>query len=67
VEKESFFNWFYFAINLGSLLAVTAIVYVQVSTCGSTPCCRLHCSRIHLFDPALQLQCDRYICRVTNM
>lgn len=30
-EKESFFNWFYFAINLGSLLAVTAIVYVQVS------------------------------------
>jgi POT family len=30
IEKESFFNWFYFAINLGSLLAVTAIVYVQV-------------------------------------
>lgn len=28
-EKESFFNWFYFAINLGSLLAVTVIVYVQ--------------------------------------
>lgn len=29
-EKDSFFNWFYFAINLGSLLAVTVIVYIQV-------------------------------------
>ena len=30
-EKDSFFNWFYFAINLGSLLAVTTLVYVQES------------------------------------
>lgn len=28
-EKTSFFNWFYFSINLGSLLAVTVIVWVQ--------------------------------------
>lgn len=28
-QKDSFFNWFYFAINLGSLLAVTVIVYIQ--------------------------------------
>ncbi|DBA89647.1 hypothetical protein WJX79_009961 [Trebouxia sp. C0005] len=30
-EKDSFFNWFYFAINLGSFLAVTTLVYVQES------------------------------------
>ena len=28
-EKESFFNYFYMAINVGSLIACTAIVYVQ--------------------------------------
>lgn len=28
-EKKSFFNWFYFSINVGSLIASTAIVYVQ--------------------------------------
>lgn len=28
-EKESFFNWFYLAINLGSLVASTVIVYIQ--------------------------------------
>ncbi len=28
-EKQSFFNWFYFSINVGSLIASTAIVYVQ--------------------------------------
>jgi peptide/histidine transporter 3/4 len=28
-EKKSFFNWFYFSINVGSLLAVTGIVWVQ--------------------------------------
>lgn len=30
-EKESFFNWFYLAINIGSLIACTAIVYIQDS------------------------------------
>ncbi|KAK9791573.1 hypothetical protein WJX73_008951 [Symbiochloris irregularis] len=30
-EKRSFFNWFYFAINLGSLLACTVVVYIQDS------------------------------------
>ena len=30
-EKDSFFNWFYFAINLGSFLAVTTLVYIQES------------------------------------
>lgn len=30
-DKNSFFNWFYLAINLGSLLAVTVVVYVQDS------------------------------------
>ncbi|PRW50755.1 NRT1 PTR FAMILY -like [Chlorella sorokiniana] len=28
-EKTSFFNWFYFFVNIGSLLAVTIIVWVQ--------------------------------------
>uniref|UniRef100_A0A383WJ92 Major facilitator superfamily (MFS) profile domain-containing protein n=1 Tax=Tetradesmus obliquus TaxID=3088 RepID=A0A383WJ92_TETOB len=28
-EKERFFNWFYLAINVGSLIACTAVVYVQ--------------------------------------
>lgn len=28
-EKNSFFNWFYFAINLGSLLASLVVVYIQ--------------------------------------
>lgn len=31
MEKKSFFNWFYFAINWGSCLAVTVIVYIQDS------------------------------------
>ena len=30
LEKKSFFNWFYFAINWGSCIAVTVIVYIQV-------------------------------------
>lgn len=30
-DKSSFFNFFYFVINLGSLLAVTVVVYVQDS------------------------------------
>ncbi len=29
LEKQSFFNWFYFSINVGSLIASTVIVYVQ--------------------------------------
>lgn len=28
-EKESFFNWFYLAINVGSLIACTVVVYIQ--------------------------------------
>ena len=28
-EKESFFNYFYLAINVGSLIACTVIVYIQ--------------------------------------
>eukprot|EP00959_Pyramimonas_sp_CCMP1952_P214158 4480849-Pyramimonas_sp.AAC.1 len=28
-EKNSFFNWFYFAINVGSLLASVVVVYIQ--------------------------------------
>eukprot|EP00798_Chlamydomonas_sp_ICE-L_P031612 gene31612-6808_t len=28
-EKDSFFNWFYLAINIGSFIACTAIVYIQ--------------------------------------
>ena len=26
---QSFFNWFYLVINLGSLLACTVVVYIQ--------------------------------------
>lgn len=29
--QESFFNWFYLAINIGSLIACTVIVYIQDS------------------------------------
>ena len=29
-QKQSFFNWFYFSINVGSLLACTVIVDIQV-------------------------------------
>ena len=29
--KRSFFNWFYFFVNIGSLAAVTGVVYVQDS------------------------------------
>jgi len=28
-EKQSFFNWFYFFINVGGLIASTVIVYIQ--------------------------------------
>jgi len=28
-EKTSFFNWFYFFVNIGSLIAVTVIVWIQ--------------------------------------
>ena len=28
-EKQSFFNWFYFSINVGSLIACTVIVWIQ--------------------------------------
>jgi dipeptide/tripeptide permease len=30
-EKASFFNWFYLAINMGSLISCTAVVWVQDS------------------------------------
>lgn len=30
-EKESFFNWFYLAVNVGSLIASIVIVYIQDS------------------------------------
>eukprot|EP01130_Rhizamoeba_saxonica_P014468 TRINITY_DN6325_c0_g1_i3.p1 TRINITY_DN6325_c0_g1~~TRINITY_DN6325_c0_g1_i3.p1 ORF type:complete len:444 (+),score=62.15 TRINITY_DN6325_c0_g1_i3:173-1504(+) len=30
--KQTFFNWFYFAINLGALLSFTLIAYVQEQT-----------------------------------
>ncbi|MFS7911793.1 putative bacterial ABC-type protein transporter [Helianthus anomalus] len=29
VKKYSFFNWFFFAINMGALLGITLMVYVQ--------------------------------------
>ena len=29
-EKKSFFNYFYLVINIGSLVAVTVVVYIQV-------------------------------------
>jgi len=30
-EKESFFNYFYVVINMGSLIACTVVVFLQVS------------------------------------
>eukprot|EP00803_Ostreobium_quekettii_P011290 evm.model.scf_938.2 EVM.evm.TU.scf_938.2 scf_938:29735-33363(+) len=30
-EKDSFFNWFYLSINVGSLAATTIIVYIEVN------------------------------------
>jgi dipeptide/tripeptide permease len=29
-EKKSFFNWFYFSVNLGGIIAMTVIVWIQV-------------------------------------
>lgn len=29
LKKYAFFNWFFFAINMGALLAITVLVYVQ--------------------------------------
>ncbi|KAL5780577.1 hypothetical protein ACOSQ2_011314 [Xanthoceras sorbifolium] len=29
-KKSAFFNWFFFAINLGAFLAITVLVYVQL-------------------------------------
>lgn len=29
-KKYAFFNWFFFAINMGALLGITVLVYVQV-------------------------------------
>jgi dipeptide/tripeptide permease len=29
-EKQSFFNWFYLVINVGSLVACTVIIWIQV-------------------------------------
>lgn len=37
-QKQSFFNWFYFSINVGSLIAVTVIVKIQVCCCCSLRC-----------------------------
>ena len=39
-EKRSFFNWFYFAINLGGILAMTVIVWIQVRSHAA--CSMLH-------------------------
>lgn len=33
-EKQSFFNWFYLVINVGSLVACTVIVWIQVRSCA---------------------------------
>lgn len=30
-EKDSFFNWFYLSINIGSLVSSTVIVYIEVN------------------------------------
>eukprot|EP01026_Neomeris_dumetosa_P055140 TRINITY_DN49928_c0_g1_i10.p1 TRINITY_DN49928_c0_g1~~TRINITY_DN49928_c0_g1_i10.p1 ORF type:complete len:549 (-),score=54.66 TRINITY_DN49928_c0_g1_i10:308-1954(-) len=34
-EKASFFNWFYFSINVGSFIASTVIVYIQTNVSWS--------------------------------
>jgi hypothetical protein len=38
-EKQSFFNYFYLAINIGSLIACTCIVWVQVCTSTGVVSC----------------------------
>jgi dipeptide/tripeptide permease len=54
-EKKSFFNWFYFSINLGSIIAMTVVVWIQV-------CSRPHfvlsvCPRQHSMPSACCTVC----------
>lgn len=31
IKKQSFFNWFYFSINVGALIAASVLVYIQMN------------------------------------
>jgi dipeptide/tripeptide permease len=62
-EKQSFFNWFYLVINVGSLLACTIIIWIQVhfiseglcgclwAVCCSCGCCMLFYRGNRTFAP----------------
>ena len=49
-EKRSFFNWFYFFVNIGSLLAVTVIVWVQVR---GVMVCGVRCAVVWCVDEGM--------------
>ena len=45
LDKQSFFNWFYFFINVGSLIACTLIVWIQARLEGGVSGCSAHRKR----------------------
>jgi dipeptide/tripeptide permease len=53
LEKKSFFNWFYFAINWGSCIAVTVIVYIQARAYfGTAVCLLMSCTHTYIPWPS---------------
>lgn len=44
-QKKSFFNWFYFSVNVGSITAISIIVEIQVQ-----PSCLLHLQHQHFLE-----------------
>jgi hypothetical protein len=60
-QKQSFFNWFYFSINVGSLIACTVIVSIQVCpTCSRSPGEAASPPLFHCWDSFPDLICQKW-------